>query len=238
MSSTATINPKMVVTSRYCRVPHAKWPSASLILGRSAAMEASRSPAPPVSTLRNSSRASRNTKFDASPATLPNTAPSTAASVPRFSELPACLSCSGPTPERGQLGCQGRHQRIRLRGVLRQVGRQPRDGEQDAEREREQDPVDERISTTAWSPTPGQPWRLNQLCTGETAITTMSAMKAGPISQAVACTPAMTTTAEAAPTRMISARGMPTRRAASTGPARRGGLAEARERRDRPGRTG
>ena len=54
-----------------------------------AAIEATRSPAPPVSTLRNSSSASRNTKLDASPATLPNSAAITPANLPRFSELAA-----------------------------------------------------------------------------------------------------------------------------------------------------
>jgi hypothetical protein len=28
------MSPKIVVTIRYCRVPHAKWPSASVIFGR------------------------------------------------------------------------------------------------------------------------------------------------------------------------------------------------------------
>src|SRR3954451_14694228 len=102
-SNTATMSPNTVVTSRYCRVPQAKGPSASAILGRSAAIEATRSPAPPVSTLRNSSSASRNTKLDASPATLPNSAPITPANLPRFSELAACWSCSGPTPSSASL---------------------------------------------------------------------------------------------------------------------------------------
>src|SRR4051794_29016713 len=102
-SNTATMSPNTVVTSRYCRVPQAKRPRASAILGRSAAMEATRSPAPPVSTLRNSSSASRNTKLDASPATLLNSAPITPANLPRFSELAACLSCSDPTPSSASL---------------------------------------------------------------------------------------------------------------------------------------
>ena len=66
-------------------------------------MEAIRSPAPPVSTLRNSSSASRNTKLVASPATLLNSAPITPANLPRFSEPAACLICSGPTPSAASL---------------------------------------------------------------------------------------------------------------------------------------
>ena len=66
-------------------------------------MDAIRSPAPPVSTLRNNSSASRNTKLDASPATLLNSAPITPANLPRFSELAACLICSDPTPSAASL---------------------------------------------------------------------------------------------------------------------------------------
>ena len=59
---------------------------------------------------------------------------------------------------------------------------------------------------------PGQPWRRNQPCTGATAITMISAMNAGPISHAMAWTPATTTTIAAAPSITINRRGRPHRR--------------------------
>ena len=102
-SSTATMSPKTVVTSRYWRVPQAKCPSASVIVGRSTAIDASRSPTPPASTLRNSSSASRNTKLVARPATLLSSAAEHARQLAEVQRAGRLLQLLRADTERRQL---------------------------------------------------------------------------------------------------------------------------------------
>jgi hypothetical protein len=58
----------------------------------------------------------------------------------------------------------------------------------------------------------GQPLRRSQLCAGATAITTINAMNAGPISHATPWTPATMITIAAPPSSTINPRGRPHRR--------------------------
>src|SRR3954451_6815812 len=207
-SNTATIRPNTVVTNRYWRVPQANRPNACDTRGRSAAIDATRSPAPPLSTLRNNNNANRNTRFDARPATLPSTAPNTPANFPRFNELAACCNCSGPTPNDANFAVAEATNPSAFDAYC---------GNSVARRATEYTMPNARTTRMPYTNTitasvvahPGQPRRRNHPAAGATAITTINAMKAGPINHAIACTPATTTTAAAAPTRITSARGNP-----------------------------
>ena len=100
VSSTATMPPKTVVTTRYARVPVTKLRSESVIHGRSRAISDSRRPAHADSVPRNSSSASRNTRFVTSPPTPASKDPASRTSFPVSTEDASQRSWGSPTPNR------------------------------------------------------------------------------------------------------------------------------------------
>jgi hypothetical protein len=121
-------------------------------------------------------------------------------------------------------------ERVRRRGVLGEERHQPGRRDQEYARQYEDDRVhdqqqDGRRQPPGYADAPQPRWS-----TGRTTMTMTSARNAGPISQAVACTPAATTVAAAAPARTTIARGSALGRGGMTtggGPSSRGGAGSA-----------